>query len=1126
MKNSKPLKIVKKRSAILLILITVFSTALGRLYASPQNQYADNSVLGSGYWWKIDVTHEGIYRINPGVTRELLGSYCDNIAIYGTEGGALGLKNNSSYHELEEIAIVVKDFNGNGIMDSEDYILFYGEGPDTWRYDNGRNIMVHSNHPYATSNSYYLTLSGTHGRRVEAAQTPAATTASVSSFTTTYLIERDDLNINKTGQLWVDNRLFSPTVTTRSYSLDCSNIGNIENVTLYCALASISTASSSFKVSIGNTTATLSYYQDSKYKNGFATTQSGDMRNCTIQYQPLESGATGYLDYLQFGILADIRFSGNQIIFHNLECHGTNSAAEMQITSSIDNPVVWDITDRHHIRQTAQGTRWAAYTDSIRSFVVFTPEHAYTPHSISALSNQNLHGEENPEMVIVTHPLLQEQAERLADLHRISEGMIVLVATDEAVYNEYSSGKQDPMALKHMMRSYWKRWEQDQTLTKPKYLLLLGHGSYDNKNLTQINKTSIVTYESPESLGDNGASFCSDDMMAYLQDNEQGNSGETMDIAVGRLPASTKAQATHLIDKIEQYILNEDLTIENERGDWRNYATLLSDDNDDPTAGDGGFAPSAEDLAQHIKANYPNLNIDRIYADAYTQQSSAIGSFYPDVNNALTKRINSGTLLLNYIGHGSERYIGTERYMEFSDIESYSNIHKQTFFITSTCSFGHFDNPAQVSGAEAFLLAEGGGIGVVSAARPITHRKEFNTALCVNTLNPKYTVGEAFQIAKNAYSASHSINLFADPALRLSIPKNKIDVTHINGIPIDSNRTDTAIVLSTVTVEGVITDSLGNPISDFNGKLYPIVFDREMAARTLANDHAGTEFDFVQQKSILYKGVTSVTNGRFSYTFTVPRDVAYHFDYGRISHFAKSENGDIAAGYYSNIVFGGFNSQADLSEHHPIIELYMGDTTFLNGGYTDENPLLFAVLKDTIGINYFGSGLGHDITAIIDGNSNNTILLNDFYEPNPTDPTIGYIQYRLGSLEEGVHTLIMKAWNIYNYSGSDTITFQVKRGSTNCIGTLETTPNPTQGIVNLSLSYNGSKDVKHIKVELYNSRGMKIYESQYTPETDSYTIKPPSIDISSQPRGLYIARILLEDASGSRMEATSKIIKY
>ena len=185
MKNSKPLKIVKKRSAILLILITVFSTALGRLYASPQNQYADNSVLGSGYWWKIDVTHEGIYRINPGVTRELLGSYCDNIAIYGTEGGALGLKNNSSYHELEEIAIVVKDFNGNGIMDSEDYILFYGEGPDTWRYDNGRNIMVHSNHPYATSNSYYLTLSGTHGRRVEAAQTPAATTASVSSFTTT-----------------------------------------------------------------------------------------------------------------------------------------------------------------------------------------------------------------------------------------------------------------------------------------------------------------------------------------------------------------------------------------------------------------------------------------------------------------------------------------------------------------------------------------------------------------------------------------------------------------------------------------------------------------------------------------------------------------------------------------------------------------------------------------------------------------------------------------------------------------------------------------------------------------------------------------------------------------------------
>lgn len=1106
----------------LFAFFTFMAIGLGITYA----QYDAHAVFATGSWWRIVVRESGVYKVSPSQIPALRGAECSNVALYSTEGGTLPLKNSDPYSELREMAVTVYDADQNGRIDDEDYVLFFAQGPDVWQYDKSRSLMILQRHPYALERSCFLTIGADQGLRIGPAADATGSGERLSLFTTTYVTDHDDINLNKSGQLWVDKEKFSTTLTTRSYSPVFHNADSVREVRLWYAAASLSSASSSMKFAMNGSSVTANFSSTSRYKTGFAQFAPGG-RTLTITYNAPESQAEGYLDFLQFNTLSPIRFQGQELIFHNLDLGEEGESRTMSLSATGEFPTVWDVTDPLHPINMGNIGSWTAETGTARTFAAFLPQQARSPYQIKPFQEQDLHGAEIPELAIVSHHDLMGEAQRLADLHRILDGMEAVAIEDQAVYDEFSGGMQDPIALRHLMRNYYKRWLDDTTQQRPRYLLIMGQGTYDNKNILGQNGTWTATYESPESLGDEGSSFCSDDMAAYLDDNEQGSLSESMDIAVGRIPARSAAQARHVVDKIERYMTRSDLTDQSgTKGDWRNVVTLLSDDNDDPNAGDGGFAPSAEDVAQHIKARYPHYNINRIYADAFVQQSSAIGSFYPDVNNALTKQINYGTLLLNYIGHGSERYIGTERYMEMSDIESYENENRPTFFVTSTCSFGHYDNPQQACGAEEFLMARGGGVGVISASRPITHRMAFNTELCLQSLDPANTIGDALRIAKNKIYSSHSITLFGDPALKLSIPQNQVVVTRINGRDTDHSRPDTADVLSQVEVEGIIAGSDGTRIENFDGRLYAIVYDREMPASTLGNDHPGTEFEFVQQKAVLYKGSVQIENGRFSYHFTVPRDVAYQYGFGRISHYAADSHGNHASGAYDNILFGGFDSDAQLDEHHPEVELFLGDTNFVDGGLTDDSPLLVARIKDSAGINYFGSGLGHDIMATLDGNPNSAIILNDFYEPDDNVPGQGAIRYRMPELEKGPHTLVLRAWNIFNHSGSDTITFVVTPEGEPTIGSLTVFPNPSDGHVNLRMPFSSDEEIQSIIIEIYSSRGQQVMRREVEIQPGSYTTGPIQADLVQMPKGIYMARAIALLKDGRSLTAANKIIKY
>ena len=1098
------------KKGLLYILIIACATAAA----------AQGSVLGDGSWWKMAVTADGIYRLTTAEIAALQGANIDSIGVYGGDGGMLSLNNSETPVDgLTPLTIDIVDHNGNGRFDAGDELLFFGQSAEPWRYNAANQRWQFEHHAYAVANHYYLTTSAPEPHRIYVPRVVDASNE-LTTYTAVAHIDNDLVNIFGTGQQWMGEK-FTTALTSRTFNLHLD--GNSDGqVKLRYGLANHSTATGQFTVSTTDYRNVVGISSNAVHAvtlDAFNTTASDF--TFTITFSGGESTAAGYLDFIELNSHAPLTFNGGQLIVRQDPTAAATSRHRM--SGATEGTSVWNVTrSGQECKLALSGGCWNDSSTTARVYVVFDGSHYLTPASITPMANQNLHGSDAAELIVVSHPTLLAQAQRVATLHELFDGITTLTVTDEQVYNEYSSGKQDPMAIRALLRDFKQRHPE----MAPRWLLLMGSGTYDNRHLLGADlageATTVVTYETPYSYDEDGVSYCSDDIMGYLSPTGRGNVTETMEVSVGRLPARNLAEATHMVDKIEGYLTRRDLQDEGQRGDWRNYVALLADDADPGHPYDSLFAHSSEVVARNINQNYPHINVDKLYADSYHQRSGAIGSYYPDLNNALRRRIDNGCLLLNYIGHGSNTYIGTERYIELSDIGTYTNTDRLPLFVTSTCSYGRFDRPDIVCGAEACLTAPAAAIAVISASRPISHVERFNNDVVQFALDPQNTIGDALRLAKNRTTVSQCIGLMGDPALRLSQPENRVVVTHINNQPVVDGVDDTATVLSRVTVSGEVRDADGALLSDFDGTLYPIVFDRVMRSTTLANDNSGTEVSFTQQKNILYRGSHTISGGRFEYSFIVPQDVAYQYDYAKLSHYAKSGS-DHATGCYSHLLLGGLNDTASVTGSAPTIRLFIGDTNFRDGGITDTDPLLVALLADSTGINA-GSGLGHDITAVLDGNPGSLVVLNDLYEPDVEHAGCGSVSYRFSDLTPGPHTLTLKAWNIFNRSTEATIHFTVCHPDTLTLSNLHCYPNPARERVQFMMEVNNGSRVATAELQIYNPYGKQLLSQPINASPDGYTVGPVVWNLAAVPSGLYLARIIVTDTDGHTYQQSTKCI--
>ena len=475
--------------------------------------------------------------------------------------------------------------------------------------------------------------------------------------------------------------------------------------------------------------------------------------------------------------------------------------------------------------------------------------------------------------------------------------------------------------------------------------------------------------------------------------------------------------------------------------------------------------------------------------------------------------------------------------LTITDITSWDNYYSLPIVITSTCEFTRFDMSDKQSAGEFILSSvNGGGIALISASRKIPSRNEINTNIhrfaVIKENNKGLTFGEMFMKAKNATALvveERSFGLFGDPALRIDLPEYNIRTTKINNKAISQNSIDTVKALSQMIIEGEITDHSNNVIQDFNGKIEITLLDKASNYYTLDNEGLDTDIEFEQQKNILHKGSTQVENGKFTYTLTIPKDIAYNFGKGKLSYYAQTTTTD-AAGYCDDFIIGGIDTTVIITETRPNIQLFINDTNFINGGITDENPKLFAIISDEIAINTVGSGLGHDIMARLD-NAANTFVLNDYFEPDANNPNKGTITFPFNDLSDGEHTLSLKVWNIFNFSSDATITFVVNSSENGKIMKLKNYPNPFTHETQIILEHNQPSSIEEAQLFIYNQDGRLIASEDVTPYIGSYSIGPinwqgTTIGGEKLSNGVYFCRMIIKTQTDKITTPTQKIIIF
>ncbi|WMJ75612.1 type IX secretion system sortase PorU [Cytophagaceae bacterium ABcell3] len=1056
------------------------------------------SVLSTGDWYKMRISESGIHKIDYEMLQQmgLNPSSIDprKIQIYGNGGGMLPQANSDErYADLVENAIYVEG-EANGEFNRGDYILFYAQGPHTWHYNDSEEIFNHTFNVYSDHAYYFLTVGSEHnGKRIANAPEAGTPAQTIATFDERVFHERDLDNILYSGREWY-GELFDFT-TQRNFNFNLPGIVAGTDIKITSAVMAASISQSRFSLSINNVqagTQTISNIPNTTYgqkgrnaRNIFTVNQSsvgssGNL-NISLSYDKRGVGsAKGYLNYLEINAKRALRLYGNQTMFRSIESTSEN-VSRFQIATTASGLRIWDITN--HVEPLNQNftfngsqATFTTSTSELKEFIVFSGNNFSTPVFDKKISNQNLRGiaaGSVPHMVIVSGNQFMSQANKLAQNKRREGNLKVEVVSIEQVYNEFSSGSPDVTAIRDFMKLLYDRGSGADTL---RYLLLFGDCSYDYKNIKGNGAGYVPVYQSRESLH-NIFSYSSDDYFGFLDDNEgywpedrNSSSNHTLDISIGRLPVNNTSEAEAVVSKISHYQSNESL------GNWRNRVTFVADD------GDGNsHMRDAEMLSDKVYENHKEYNINKIFIDAYPQIPSPAGEIAPAVNEAIDQAIEKGTLIMNYSGHGGQEIWADERILDVQQIRRWRNMDNLAFFITATCDFGVYDDPRIQSGGEALVLSpNGGGIGIFSSTRPVYQSSNRTINLAIYEFmfedlanNEKPGMGDVTRKAKNEGQVgvnNRNYALLGDPSLKLAYPQEQMVVT---GIKRAGEDTDTLRALSKITIEGEIRNNNGGLLNDFNGIAHITVFEKMSTLRTYGT--GGTSpMEFDVQRNFIYDGQASVSGGEFSVSFIVPKDISYNFGYGKISMYAQKEyQATDAHGHHSTVVIGGSDPEAAEDTTPPEIELFMNDESFVFGGVTNNNPKLIAKLFDESGINVAGTGVGHEITAVIDDKPN-VIVLNDYYTAELDNFQKGRVEYPLRDLEEGNHSLKFKAWDTHNNPGDAYVEFIVATDEKLALKHILNYPNPFSTNTTFHFDHNRAGEDLDVLVQIYTVSGTLI----------------------------------------------------
>ena len=1115
--------------------------------SSPERQNAIeptmNSVLREGDWYKLSVDRAGIYRIGY---EDLQDYGIDPLAIdplhlrlFGN-GGSMLNESTSQPRPDDLIENSIRVFGEeDGRFDKDDFILFYAEGPVRWSYNPFYQQFEHEVNIYTDKVYYFLNVGEEPGKRIQTVSAvPGQANVEISTTNDFAYHERDSLNLIKSGKEWYGEVFHYQT----SYDLEFSFPHLVADSSAFfkANFVARSTESSNFTIlyegeylgdqEIGSVQVGSAIFARTMTTRILEFTPVDGTMQFTIDYDKPNNTSTGWLNYIEINALSHLVFPGGQMTFRNVASVGLGNISQFNISTSITGMTVWDITDPYHCRMeetfdVSGGKAIRVMTDTLREFLAFDRTSYYSPVFEKKVENQNLHGLHPSNMVIIVHPPFMEEALRLADFHRQHSRLTVNVVTPEQIYNEFSSGAQDISAVRDFLKMLYDRSDDEGEL---RYLLLFGDASYDYKDRLPEDNNFIPTFQSKESLKQ-ASSFLTDDFFGCLDYGEGSNAAGTVDIGIGRFPVRNLGEARTMVDKVIHYASSSLVLTQ----PWRNSICLVADDQDNNT-----HLNQAEELAEIIETQGSGFNVGKIYLDAYLQQNSPVGERYPEASEAINHSVTQGALLVNYTGHGGETGWAHEKVLDMPMILGWKNHDRLPAFVTATCEFSRFDDPGLVSAGELVVLnPEGGGIGLFTTTRlaysqsnVALNKRFYQAAFVRDSVTGEYPrMGDLMRAAKTPSSQNiKNFVLLGDPALMLAYPYQVVKTLTINN-EYTGKETDTLRALSYVTITGQVEDIHGNRQVGFQGIVYPVVYDKPVTYQTRGNDNDSKVTDFPIQNKVLFKGEATVTDGEFSFSFIVPRDISYQIGLGKISYYAVDTNTFVDAQGYTRVLIGGSDDQSVTDDQGPVIELYLNDTTFRSGDFTTSSPVLLARLFDESGINTVGNGIGHDIAAVLDGYTQNPIVLNEHYTPDPDTYRSGWVTYPLGRMSVGTHTLSLKAWDIYNNSSEVTVTFVIDTVAPLYLTRVYNYPNPFRDLTRFVFSHNKPGSAFDVAIDIFSVDGRYVQTLEYSFTAEN--LESPALpwdgrDKSGRPldSGMYIYRVKVISDNGRAASVSQKLI--
>ena len=1148
-----------KKYTSLLIVFAIITFIFGQKIEEnnfSQNNFKSsvkNSVLAEGTWYKFAIDTTGVFKIdrqflqNLGINTTELNP--KNIRIYGNGGQLLPVLNGDfRYDGLQENAIYIKGEDDNS-FDANDYILFYAKGPHQWNLDITQpDLSRHVTNIYDDNAYYFITTDNGAGKRItNEIENSLPAGQQISTFNDFVYFEEEKTNLFANGQQWFGKDLSFENTTQVNFNF--KNLDTSKDIYIRVRGVIVSSTPSQMDVKVnGQNLTTINFPALPSTPNSLTLAIPREaIKNMNVNTDQIQvevtynnngnPSAKGYLDYIELIGEKKLIAETKQFSFRSYSAAtelGT-TILEYNIQNSANISQLWNVTD--HInpkiitnQSTGNNFTFKINGGTLKEYLVLNDNDYFTPVllSNSKVDNQNLHSLRDIDYVIITQDYLMNESERLAVHHRENSGLNVRVVDIDEIYNEFASGSRDLTAIRDFIRHLYQNASSNES--KIKYVCLFGDSSYDFKDRINNNNNIVPAFQSYESF-DLARSYVTDDYYGMMDDNEGDlDTDDDQDVATGRFLVTTVAEAKTTVDKTLNYYATSSF------GDWRNRITVIADDPD--TASEFVLEQTVERLADTIKDRRPIFNLTKIYADAYVQETSAGGERYPEVNEAINNALETGTLVLDYFGHGGEDGWAGERILEVPQIQKWNNLNTLPLMITVTCEFSRFDNPLRTPAGEfVFLSPTGGTTSMITTTREIfiSVGQRFNEILIKKLFGfngEDYTIAEALmEMKKDPAAPNTSQRLFVfylgDPAMKLAQPKPNIKITKMNGIDV-TQSIDTLKALSKVTLEGMITDDVDNIITDFNGTLSTTVFDKSVDRITLDNNNFGNKLTFDATESKIFRGRASVKNGVFNFSFIVPKDIRIAYGKSKVSLYADNLSID-KGGVNQDIVIGGIDENAPEDTIGPTIKLFMDDESFTDGGNTSESPHFIAILEDESGINTSITAVDHDIVAILDGDQANPFILNDFYQTELDDFTKGKVKFPFRNLEPGMHTLSFKCWDTYNNPSEATLNFVVVDDSDLVLSNVLNYPNPFINYTEFWFNHNKPNEPLEVQVQIFTVSGKLIKTINRTVQSEnlSRSISWNGLDDFGNKigKGVYIYKLNVKSMiSNTKTEKFEKLV--